>query len=172
MYTKQDVIEYFQQVSLKERDMIFELQDTMVMLEDKELIARLKVIADDEVRHYALAQKTITAIMGAALERRLWERKYILGTATLRGLEEAREIRARCVDMSFGGICIDLEASEYLISGKRYQIKVEFFDKTVPINRVGKVRWIEKINDSLFTCGISFLEEVENIYIIPPIKNI
>ncbi len=172
MYTKQEIIDYFQNVGLKERDMIFNLHDMMTLVEDKALIARLKVVADDEVRHYSLVQKTIISVMGAAFERRMWERKYVLGKATLKEQDSNKQIQARCIDMSFGGVCIDFESRETIVAEKKYQIRIEFFDSTTPINRVGRVRWMRKINDELYTCGITFLDETENIYFMPPTNNI
>jgi len=160
MFTREDYFQYFQEISLKEREMLYTIHDLVSLLEDKKSIPELQQIADDSVKHYSLTKLFIDSINVDQPTRRRWERLYSAGDVIAKNVKEEKVLQARCVDWSFGGLRLDIEADKPIELNEEYEFYVHFYDKTLPIKKHGKIVWIRKIRDDLFSFGVEFVDQI------------
>ena len=62
MFTKDDYIDYFQQIAAIEKEMMLYLENILKVTEDIGIRAQLKEVAEDESKHYAYVKEIIDEI--------------------------------------------------------------------------------------------------------------
>jgi hypothetical protein len=157
MFTREDYEKYFDQIARIERKMIYRAYDLGREVDDPLIVRILKKIGDDEVRHYGYVLKMNKIVFGSEREENRREpREYYLGTILLREAQDhaGREIKAYCVNLSKGGIC--LECMEDLLVGGAWNLEMRLFDKDEVMMRRGRVIWSKEVEPNFFISGIAF----------------
>ncbi len=155
MFTRGDYKEYFSSILEKERDMIFSVADIRSSISDEEALKILEIIINDEIKHYSyVAGLFENLLLQGKVEKRKFRRQHSLGDAWVRDLKTKEEIKARCVNVSEGGICI--ESDKPLEVGNLFEVAIEFYDGSEPVRRVGKLVWYKEVIAKLNIGGIEF----------------
>ncbi len=157
MFTKEDYEKYFDQIARVERKMIYGVYDLGREIEDPSLRRVLEKIGEDEVRHYGSVLKMLKCTAEPeSSEKRREAREHDLGPILLRSPQgvPSAEIRARCVNLSKKGIC--LECAEALLPLGVWDLEIRLFDRGEEISRRGKVVWSKKVEENLFISGLEF----------------
>ena len=155
MFIEEKYKEYLASVLEKERDMIFSVTDIRDSISDKDIIEPLDRIVNDEVKHYSyMAELFEVFLLKGGVEKRKFRRQHSLGDAWLRDLKSKEEFKARCVNFSEKGMCI--ECDKPLEIGRSYEVGIDFYDGSDPIRHVGRLVWYKEVITRLNIGGIEF----------------
>ncbi len=151
MFTRNDYIRYFEELSHVERKMIYVASDTMVQLNDPHVKNSLSRVVADEAKHYSYLLELLadSLDLGATREQRLSRRENSLGQVELKsigGEGSGLESRGYCVNLSRGGIC--LESATQFQQGDQYLLRIKLYDNAGAVmERKGRVVWVREILD-------------------------
>ncbi len=159
MFTKEDYREYFEAILAKERQMVFNLREIKARVEDANILEILEMIAEDEAKHYSYVRDIFDQVLlEDVAEQRKFVRENFLGTVKMKDQNTGEEIAGRCLNISEGGMCVEVERA--LKIGDSFEVWIELFDKKGIIHCLGKLRWHRKgipkydtIGLELFRCG-------------------
>lgn len=157
MFTSADYEKYFDQIARVERKMIYGSYELGLDREDPAVVRFLKRIGDDEVRHYGYVLKMLKDISNPIhLEHRREYREYCLGIIRLWRVhgEATENVKAYCVNLSQGGIC--LECDRELFAGEEWNLEIKLFGQAESKCYQGKVAWSRKVEENFFINGMAF----------------
>lgn len=157
MFTRQDYIDYFDQIARVERKMIYGVHDLAEQLQVSEWARILQKIGGDEIRHYGYILKIIPLIDDPKqFEQRRVSRKYCLGNIKMHRWKDSRgeKITTYCVNLSKTGVC--LEGNQAFLPGEKWELEIHLFGKKSAMVRRGKVVWSKEIEPDFSMAGISF----------------
>lgn len=148
MFTKEDYRDYFSQISLVERAMVYRLHRLIAKIDDKEIHRTASRIIKGEKRHYTYVLSALEShFFDTADERRKYRRETSFGDVSIMQPGGAVKSEARCVDISSGGV--GLESDVPLKAGDRFRVRINFYSKKEPLDRTGKIAWTEEIKIDL-----------------------
>ena len=155
MFTKEDYRQYFEEIALTERAMVYQLEDVINSIEDTDIIKPLETIGMDEIRHYGLMMQLFDNILlKNEMEKRQFQREHALGKVMIKDLADNRTIEAYCINVSSRGLC--LEFQESLNKDHTYAIRVDFYDGREPMECEGCIKWSVQINPAFHMAGVFF----------------
>jgi len=108
MFTKEDYVEYFGQLAVIEREMIYRLEDDLSVVEDSHIRTLLERIRQDECRHYAAIIDILETILFRK-EKRSAVGIHSLGPAEIVQADKAHSARGYCIHISKDALYIELE---------------------------------------------------------------
>lgn len=159
MFTKEDYIRYFEDLSHVERKMIYMVNGAIAQLSDPQVINSLNRVAADEAKHYSYILDLLSTHLDLKErgERRISSRTNSLGQVELTPVQAADKrgmFRGYCANLSPTGICV--ESIKPFQTNEEYALKVNLYESAGPVlERKGKVVWAREILD-FFICGIVF----------------
>ncbi|UCH12446.1 MAG: PilZ domain-containing protein [Candidatus Omnitrophota bacterium] len=155
MFTKEDYKNYFMQIGRLEGMMIYAVQDAVANIEDSDLKNTLSKIADNEAEHYSYIRDIFAKLLlRSEDDRRRHIREYFLGKAVVKASNGEKEIKALCVDVSEGGIC--LEYNDFLSIGKKVSLEISLYGQKNIIRRNGVLIWYKEIEPGAYIGKIEF----------------
>jgi hypothetical protein len=154
MFTKADYLNYLYVLSEKERDMMSGLHRLQGQVADEALAAQLHTLLREKQESYEGASRLFGRLFGLAADQRRYKRSTALGEVKLRNLESGETASCRCLDISLGGVCVQLAAE--LPQGLRLAMEMRFFESRRPVVRRGAVRWCSRTADGQYRAGIEF----------------
>ena len=161
MFTRSEYLKYFELLALKERAMIYNVHDLMKSIQDKTFITNIKKIAIDEIQHYSYIQWMMNALeleKGFG-EKRKHRREIIFGNIKMVHVENYSHLKARCINISVSGMCI--ESAQPLINGDSFEFMIDLYDKDETLHFFGKIVWAIKIDPVPYTAGIQYRAGVQ-----------
>jgi hypothetical protein len=145
MITNNEYQNYFHEVGILERKLIYKVRDLMGSIQEGRISNILNANLEDQIRHYGLIRLIFERILcKEAKELRKHERKYWLGNVRMKPLPSGQEIMARCTNLSEGGMGIDLESNLQLPLGSCYELQINLFNQAQALRRVGKLLWLKR----------------------------
>lgn len=154
MFTKADYLNYLFVLSGKERDMLSGLNWLLERISDETLAEQLRKLLREKQESHDAVNEIFTGLFGLAIEQRRYKRDPALGDAKLRNLASGKTIDCRCIDISLGGLCV--EVSVDLPQGVLLAVEVRFFESRRPVMRRGTVRWCSRSENGQYRAGIEF----------------
>jgi len=158
MFSKQDYIQYLEQIACLERKKIHRMTDLLDIVEDAYVCGILKGLGADAGRRYNLISDLLDSksFSTSAADKRLVNRRSALGKVRLIYKEMGlfKELSAYCVNFSHQGLCF--ESENRLAVGAHYEVRISLFDEAEPIRCAGKVRWVREILPGFFLAGMQF----------------
>ena len=159
MFTRDDYIDYFEQISSHERAMAFKQYQIIERIQDEEIIATLKSILKDEVRHNHIVGMLFDRYIKPAIENRRSERDRTLGSITFHEVDADRELTGFCLDISMGGSCIQTKTA--VSEGLQVELTIFLIDRQTEIKRRGIIQWCRQTGSETYQCGIEFTPEIK-----------
>ncbi len=108
MFTKADYLNYLELLAEKERDMMFGLHSLLDQVSDEPVAGQLRALLREKQEAYEAVSRLFGNLFGLAAEQRRYKREPALGEAKLRNLETGEMTTCRCLDISMGGLCVQL----------------------------------------------------------------
>lgn len=144
MFTREDFIEYFEQISMLERDMVYRMFRLRALAKDKNLTEALSPIFEDEIRHYTYARLVLDSILvGDIYEGRKHRRQHSFGEILIKANDLEKPVYAKCVDLSRGGVGI--ESAQSLKIGQAVEVWIDLYREGKTVYSKGKVMWMREI---------------------------
>ena len=160
MFTRDDYKQYFEEIALTERAMVYQVEDIISVIDEGQTKNILNVIVSDEIRHYASMMNVLeSTLLKTKTQQRAFSREHALGKVKMKCISTGKESDGYCVNVSAGGICI--EFAEPLSVQDQYELRVDFYDSTAPMHRKGAIKWSAKINPTFYMAGISYRAGLE-----------
>lgn len=156
MFTKADYLTYLALLSEKQRSMILILEGLIGQMAGNPLAVELKALLQEKQRAYEAVDHLFGRLFGLSVEQRRYQRSPALADVKLRNLESGEMIVCRCLDMSLGGLCVQLPAA--LPLGVLLAMEIRFFESGRPLVRRGTVRWCRQTEDGGYRAGFQFEE--------------
>jgi len=110
MFTKADYLNYLYVLSEKERDMMAGLHRLQGLVADEALALQLRTLLQEKQESYEGASLLFGRLFGLAADQRRYKRSPALGDVKLRNLESGETASCHCLDISLGGLCVQLAA--------------------------------------------------------------
>ena len=154
MFTKAEYIEYFEMIAEKERAMVFNLTWLMSRISDRELLEELEPMLRDELRHHEVVGDLIDRIIKPLHEGRVGVRRRLLGDALLRDPASDRVLSCQCLDVSAGGLCVQL--SDEVEQGGSFEVEVRFCASAKPFAARVRVAWCREAGEAFYKAGLQF----------------
>ncbi len=154
MFTKTDYLNYLFVLSGKERDMLSGLNWLLERVDDEALSGQLRILLQEKQEAHDEVNRIFSGLFGLTVEQRRYKRDPALGDAKLRNLASGKAIDCRCIDISLGGLCVELSAE--LTKGVLLALEVRFFESRRPVMRRGTVRWCRLMESGQYRAGIEF----------------
>ena len=154
MFTKADYLNYVYSLAEKERDMMFGLHSLLDQVSDEAVAGQLRVLLREKQEASEEVTRLFGRLFGLAAEQRRYKREPSLGEAKLRNLESGAMTACRCLDISLGGLCVQLAAE--LPQGLLLALEVRFFESRRPVVRRATVRWCRRTEDGQYRAGLQF----------------
>ena len=154
MFTKADYLNYLDLLAEKERDMMFGLHSLIDRVSDEAVAGQLGALLREKQEASEEIGRLFGRLFGLAAEQRRYKREPALGEAKLRNLETGAMTACRCLDISLGGLCVQLAAE--LPQGLLLAVEVRFFESRRPIVRRAAVRWCRRTEDGRYRAGLQF----------------
>lgn len=153
MFTKEDYKEYFEQIARCERDMLFAVQDALLLIKDENIRSTIERVARAEVRHYSYIKGICDSLLLTnETEKRQHDRKYLLGTVLIRSSQG--EIRGKCMDISESGVRVECDKS--IPVGDNLELHIDLYEEKEKLRRSGKIVWLKQVNPSCYIGGVQF----------------
>jgi hypothetical protein len=154
MFTKADYLNYLDLLAEKERDMIFGLHSLIDQVSDEAVAEQLRGLLREKQEGSDEVSRLFGRLFGLAAEQRRYKREPALGEAKLRNLETGEMTACRCLDISLGGLCVQLSAE--LPPGLMLALEVRFFESRRPVVRRATVRWCRRTENGQYRAGLQF----------------
>ncbi len=154
MFTKSDYLNYLDLLAEKERDMMFGLHRLIDKVSDEAVAGQLRDLLREKQEASGEVTQLFGRLFGLAAEQRRYKREPALGEAKLRNLESGEMAACRCLDISLGGLCVQLSAE--LPQGVLLALEVRFFESRRPVVRRATVRWCRRTEDGRYRAGLQF----------------
>ncbi len=154
MFTKADYLNYLDLLAEKERDMMFGLHSLLDKVSDEAVAGQLRALLREKQEASGEVTRLFGRLFGLAAEQRRYKREPALGEAKLRNLESGKRSPCRCLDISLGGLCVQLPAE--LPQGVLLAVEVRFFESRRPVVRRATVRWCRRTEDGRYRAGLQF----------------
>ena len=106
MFTKEDYVEYFGQLAVIEREMIYRVEDDLSLIEDSHIRTLLERVLQDECRHYTAILDIVENILFRK-EKKSAVGIHSLGPAVMRQKESA--VSGYCIHMSKEALYLEFE---------------------------------------------------------------
>ncbi|MDD5438789.1 MAG: PilZ domain-containing protein [Candidatus Omnitrophica bacterium] len=144
MFTKKDYREYFEQISVLERGMIYAQYRLKAQTDDTRIISVCDTIIEDEVKHYRYARFILESFFfDDADERRLYQRRFCIGDMTMMAAGRDRPVSARCIDISPAGL--GFEGDEPLYPGADITVSMESYNGKVSVKCQARIVWMKPL---------------------------
>ena len=154
MFSKADYLNYLCVLEEKERDMIFGLHRLLDQVSDEAVAGQLQFLLKEKQEAYEEISRLFGRLFGLAAEQRRYKRDSALGDVKLRNLESGEATPCRCLDISLGGLCV--QVSTELPKGVLLALEVRFFESRRPVVRRATVRWCKQTEDGQYRAGLQF----------------
>ncbi len=159
MFTEQDYLHYFEQIGAVERRMIYMVNNALVKLNNPQVRASLRKIAEDEVRHYSYILGLFKDLLepGKAIEHRMSARSHSFGEVNFKKTSDNHPagFKGYCANISLGGMC--LESTQSLNVGDALEIKIRFYEQPDKLaEHTGKIAWVKEVISELYVYGVEF----------------
>jgi hypothetical protein len=140
MFTKQDYVEYFQQIASVERMMIYRVSDILLEMENMDMRSPLESLLEDEKKHYSIVLGIFDdLLLEDQDDRRKFRREHFLGKVKMKVNDSGENLEGYCVNISEGGICIEFD--EHIYPDALVELWIDFFDGRESQHHVGKLAW-------------------------------
>ena len=154
MFTKADYVEYFELLAEKDRDMVFALQKLILQISDETVLNILQELLGQQMRHHGVVGDLFDRVLKPAIDNRQHKRDRTLGDVKLRNLDTGETLPCRCLDVSLGGLCIEL--SKDLPQGMYLDAEVRFSDSRRPLYRRAQIMWCCRAGSAQYKAGLRF----------------
>ena len=154
MFTKADYLNYVYSLAEKERDMMFGLHHLIDQVSDEAVAGQLRALLREKQEASEEVSRLFGRLFGLGAEQRRYKREPALGEAKLRNLESGETTACRCLDISLGGLCVQLPTE--LPQGVLLALEVRFFGSCRPVVRRATVKWCNRTEDVQYRAGLQF----------------
>ena len=154
MFTKADYVEYVELLAEKNRGMVFALQKLIPLISDETVLSILRELLVQQMKHHGAVGGLFDRILKPAIDNRQHKRDRSLGDVKLRNLDTGETLPCRCLDVSLGGLCIQL--SKDLPQGMCLDAEVRFSDSRRPLYRRAQVVWCCRAGSAQYKVGLRF----------------
>jgi hypothetical protein len=154
MFTKADYLNYVHSLAEKEREMMLGLHHLIEQVSDEAVAGQLQVMLREKQMASDEVNRLFGRLFGLTAEQRRYKREPALGEAKLRNLETGETDTCRCLDISLGGVCVQLPNE--LPQGLLLALEVRFFESRRPVVRRATVRWCRRTEDGQYRAGLQF----------------
>lgn len=158
MFSKQDYIQYFEQIACLERKKIHRTTDLLGLVRDAYVSGIMKGLCADAGRRYSLIADLLESksFSSNVADKRLVNRRSALGKVRLIYKEMGlfKELAAYCVNFSHQGLCF--ESEHPMTVGAHYEVRISLFEEAEPITCKGKIKWVKEILPGFFVAGMQF----------------
>ncbi|MBF0478976.1 MAG: PilZ domain-containing protein [Candidatus Omnitrophica bacterium] len=135
---------------------IFELHQLMMNISDESLFEQLKEICQGQAKVYSTYKTMLDALKLTQSENRLANRENALGWVHVQENLTGSTGDAKCLDISPLGMRMQLESTEDINAGRKFNVWIDLLDRGQTLRRVGVVKWARKIAEAEYQCGIQF----------------
>ena len=154
MFTKADYLNYGCLLQEKEHAMVFGLQQLLEQVTDEAVAGQLRALLREKQGAAEEVIRLFGKMFGMAPELRRYKRDPALGEVKLRNLQSGDTTTCRCLDISLGGLCLQLSAE--LPQGLLLAMEVRFYESRRPVVRRARVRWCHRTEDGQYKAGLQF----------------
>lgn len=154
MFTKADYLNYLDLLAEKERVMMAGLHSLIDQVSDETVAGQLRALLREKQEASGEVTLLFGRLFGLAAEQRRYTREPALGEAKLRNLESGETATCRCLDISLGGLCVQLPNE--MPQGVLLALEVRFFESRRPVVRRATVRWCRRTEDGRYRAGLQF----------------
>jgi hypothetical protein len=154
MFTRADYMDYFQLLAEKERAMVFHLQKLVGEISDEYILGIFQDLLREERLHYEAVGELFAKLFKPAIDKRQHTRDWSLGDVKLRNLDSGETMACRCIDVSPGGMSIEL--SRDVPQGLLFDVEVRFFDARRPVFRRARSAWTCRTDAGQYKAGLQF----------------
>jgi hypothetical protein len=154
MFTKADYLNYVYTLAEKERDMMLGLHRLIDQVSDEAVAGQLRALLREKQEASEEVSRLFGRLFGLSAEQRRYKREPALGEAKLRNLESGETAACRCLDISLGGLCVQLPTE--LPEGVLLAVEVRFFESRRRVMRRATVRWCRRTEDGQYRAGLQF----------------
>jgi hypothetical protein len=154
VYSKADYLNYLDLLAVKERDSIFGLHQLLEQVSEEPVAGQLRTLLRNKQKAYQDIIRLFSSFFGLPAEQRRYKREPALGDVKLRNLESGEMTTCRCLDISLGGLCVQVQSQ--LQPGLLLALEVRFFESARPILRRAAVRWCNRTREGSYRAGLQF----------------
>ncbi|NJD08659.1 MAG: PilZ domain-containing protein [Methylococcaceae bacterium] len=123
-----------------------ELEKLIVKVEDPAVSKTLRNLLTDTLMQGDELGAVADALCRPGTENRRKNRIRAMGDVRLRAGNGTRELEGHCLDLSLGGVCVNLEHA--LEPGERWNLEIRLYGASSPMRIAGKVSWCRRHADS------------------------
>ena len=137
-----------------------ELEKLMVKVEDPAVLKTLRNLLTDTLMQGDELGAVLDSLCRPGTENRRKNRIRAMGDVRLHADDGHRELEGHCLDLSLGGVCVNLDRA--LEPGERWNLDIHPYGASSPMRIAGRVSWCRRHADShSHRVGFEFQSEPE-----------
>jgi hypothetical protein len=123
-----------------------ELERLIVKVEDPAVLKTLRNLLTDTLMQGDELGAVADALCHPGTENRRKSRIRAMGEVSLRTDGSAQNLVGRCLDLSLGGVCVNLDRA--LEPGELWHLDIRLYGASSPMRIMGRVSWCRRHADS------------------------
>lgn len=123
-----------------------EIEKLLVKVEDPTILKTLRNLLTDTLMQADELGTVIDELCHPGTENRRKSRIRAMGEVRLSDQGGTQQLSGRCLDLSLGGVCVNLDRA--LQPGEIWQLDIRLYGASSPMRIVGRVSWCRRHADS------------------------